>query len=247
LDRTRAFYARLDTAKDMTSTQTTQAPEWHEDPRATLEPSSHADFDRVKAYVDRCRQGWLIELRAARRELQDHLVESGWCIVSGRERGDALRDHYRLEGREVVVQGRLKKPDRIVEKMSRFNEALVTMLDLWGFRILVAGEAWIDRCVADVERLWATPTSDQLLLRRGTLAFPPKRDYRHSDHAGRSAATSDRYDEAVHINRRRRSGVCEIQVMSHDLFARAFLSDRADEGHRRFAHRRRQLVQGDAR
>lgn len=218
--------------------------DWHEDPRARLEPTSIADFGSVKAYVVTCRQDWLSALRAARRELQDHLVEHGWSIVAGAERAGALRDEYPLTNGQIVVQGRLKTPDRIVEKMSRFNEALTTMLDLWGFRIIVSDEDCIDRCVRDVEALWMTPTSGDLLLRHGTLAFPPKRDYRQKDHAGLSTATSDRYDEAVHVNRLRSSGICEVQVMTHGLFSRAFVSAGAHEAHRSFAHRRHRLVHG---
>jgi len=231
------------------STKTTDGlpVDWHDDPRATLEPTSTADFAGVKAYVVTCRQEWLREMRAARRELQDHLVKQGWPIVSGAKRADALRADYLLMDRQIVVQGRMKTADRIVEKMSRFNEALTTMLDLWGFRIIVSAEGFIDRCVRDVENLWATPRSEELRLRHGTLEFPAKRDYRQQDHAGVSGATSDRYDEAVHVNRRRRSGICEIQVMSHGLFERAFVSAGSDEAHRKFAQRRRQLVHGGSR
>ncbi len=46
--------------------------------------------------------------------------------------------------------------------------------------------------------------------------------------------------QAVHINRRAPFGVVEIQVMTHDLFLRAFQAQGLEESHRRFAQRRTQ-------
>jgi hypothetical protein len=112
------------------------------------------------------------------------------------------------------------------------------MLDIWGIRLVVPGNDSLDDAARLAEAQWANVPERQLMLRGGQMRFAPIRDYRTKEHVGRSGATSFKYDAAVHVNRRAPFGVVETQVMTHDLFLRAFQSQGLEESHRRFAQRR---------
>ena len=112
------------------------------------------------------------------------------------------------------------------------------MLDIWGIRLVVPDIDSLESAAPLVLTHWADVPERQLMLRGGEMRFAPVRDYRTQDHLGRSGATSLSYDQAVHVNRRAPFGVVEIQVMTHDLFLRAFQAQGLDESHRRFAQRR---------
>src|SRR5207244_3649752 len=116
---------------------------------------------------------------------------------------------------------RLKSSEAILRKVARFGEELCCTLDIWGIRLVVP-DTDSDGVAALVEPHWANVPERQLMLRGGQMRFAPVRDYRTKEHLGRSGATSFNYDEAVHLNRRAPFGVVEIQVMTHDLFHRAF-------------------------
>jgi hypothetical protein len=88
---------------------------------------------------------------------------------------------------------------------------------------------------------WTQQLKDELLLRHGALQFEWLRDYRKKSHAGLSDATSLRYDFAIHMNRHAPFGICEIQIMTEDLYKRACLDSPQDEGHQQFTHRRNQI------
>ena len=133
---------------------------------------------------------------------------------------------------------RLKSSEAILRKMARFGEELCCMLDIWGIRLVVPDIDSLESAAPLVLTHWADVPERQLMLRGGEMRFAPVRDYRTQDHLGRSGATSLSYDQAVHVNRRAPFGVVEIQVMTHDLFLRAFQAQGLDESHRRFAQRR---------
>lgn len=145
------------------------------------------------------------------------------------------------DGRYLLFS-RLKSTRAILRKMARFGEELCCMLDIWGLRVVVADLDALDIVAALVLAQWEDIPSRQLMLRRGELHFPPVRDYRKGMHLGRSAATSQAYDQAVHVNRRVSFGVVEVQLMTHDLFLRAFGTRERQEAHRRFARRRAAIL-----
>ena len=76
------------------------------------------------------------------------------------------------------------------------------MLDVWGYRLVVATEEELDAVANHCLDLWSSPAPAELLLRHGALQFEPWRDYRRRDHTGLSAATTNGYDQAIHLNRK---------------------------------------------
>jgi hypothetical protein len=115
------------------------------------------------------------------------------------------------------------------------------MLDLFGFRVVVAEEGVLDAVAECCATLWATPAPADLLLRHGELQFDSWRDYRKRSHAGLSTATTPGYDQAIHLNRRAPFGIVEIQVLTVDLFRRAHCDPTGDDSQDRFAARRKAL------
>jgi hypothetical protein len=203
-----------------------------------IQPTSEADFDQIESHLRNQRQPWIGCLRSARRDLKIALQELGFLELQGSQRAEAMAGESMPHGR-VLIFSRLKSTDALLRKMSRFGEELCCMLDIWGLRVVVPDVGSLGLVAAFVKRHWEDPPGRQLLLRRGELDFPPVRDYREATHQGRSAATSRAYDQAVHINRLAPfGGVVEIQVLTHDLFMRAFRTQEREETHRRFAHRR---------
>jgi hypothetical protein len=162
---------------------------------------------------------------------------AGLCELRGGERGASVNGGPLSPGSYLLLS-RLKSPGAILRKMARFGEELCCMLDIWGIRLVVPGVDPLDDVARLAEAHWANVPERQLMLRGGQMRFAPVRDYRAKEHLGRSGATSVNYDEAVHVNRRAPFGVVEIQVMTHDLFLRAFQAQGLEESHRRFAQRR---------
>jgi hypothetical protein len=149
--------------------------------------------------------------------------------------------------RELMVSARLKDTAAIVAKMRRFGEPLRVMLDIWGYRVVVPRNEDLDdlaKCCAD---LWATPAPEELLLRHGELQFDWWRDYRLRNHAGLSPATTDRYDQAIHLNRKAPFGIVEIQVMTQDLYIRAHGDPTSEDSHDHFVARREALFRDTPR
>lgn len=157
------------------------------------------------------------------------------------ERPNAMAGYGTLGAGEVMVSSRLKDTDAIVSKMRRFSEPLRVMLDVWGYRSVVASSVELDQVSARCAELWATPAPNELLLRHGRLQFDWWRDYRRREHAGLSAATTAHYDEAVHINRKAPFGIVEVQVMTLDLYRRVHGDARSEDSHDRFVARRKRL------
>ena len=199
---------------------------------------SDAEYYELELMLASQRQYWVHNLRENLITLTRVLANNNFIVVHGQKRSQLIAGSRELFNREVLLQCRLKQIPKIIRKMQRFGEPLKSMLDIWGFRIVVPTAGHIDPILTICKGLWHSPTSDDLLLRNGGLQFPALRDYRFHNHSGFSPATSSNYDDAVHLNRRTDFGLCEIQVMSEDLYHRAFRSKTFQESHIKFAIRR---------
>ena len=207
------------------------------DALSMLRPASEADYRKIELEIRRQRAAWVGHLRVARREMKLVLERRGLRELRGGER-EASVNGGSLPPESYFLLSRLKSSGAILRKMARFGEELCCMLDIWGIRLVVPDIDSLESAAPLVLTHWADVPERQLMLRGGEMRFAPVRDYRTQDHLGRSGATSLSYDQAVHVNRRAPFGVVEIQVMTHDLFLRAFQAQGLDESHRRFAQRR---------
>ena len=202
-----------------------------------LRPASDADYRTIELEIRRQRAAWVGHLRVARREMKLALGRGGLRELRGGEREASFNGGH-LPPESYLLLSRLKSSEAILRKMARFGEELCCMLDIWGIRLVVPDIEALDGVATLVQTHWADVPQRQLMLRGGEMRFAPVRDYRTKVHPGRSSATSLNYDEAVHVNRRAPFGVVEIQVMTHDLFLRAFQDQGLEESHQRFAQRR---------
>jgi hypothetical protein len=207
-----------------------------------LAPVTEEDYARVLDYITTRRPEWESQLRTGRTELARHVAAAGYRPVLGAERPDLAAGVGDIEPGTVLLSGRLKDPAAIVAKMRRFGEPLRVMLDTWGYRLVVPDLDTLDAVANHCTSLWATPAPAELLLRHGELQFQPWRDYRRRDHAGLSAATTDRYDEAIHLNRKAPFGIVEIQVMTYDLYRRVHCDPASLDSHDSFVARRQALL-----
>jgi len=207
------------------------------DALSMLRPASEADYRKIELEIRRQRAAWVGHLRVARREMKLVLERAGLRELRGGER-EASVNGGSLPPGSYLLLSRLKSSEAILRKMSRFGEELCCTLDIWGIRLVMPDLDALDGVGLLVQTHWADIPERQLMLRGGQMRFAPVRDYRTKEHLGRSGATSLNYDEAVHVNRRAPFGVVEIQVMTHDLFLRAFQAQGLEESHRRFAQRR---------
>lgn len=199
---------------------------------------SKADYQRTRRQLLASRRKWLTSLHAGRRELASYLEAQGYHVLTGRQRQEMLTAQCVTDKRAVALTARLKRTGAILEKMARFGESLDQILDVWGYRIVVADVRELDRLVRLLTRFWDAPRKEDLLLRDGRLPFDWLRDYRLQRHLGLSESSSPRYDEAIHINRKAPFGISEIQVMTVDLFRRAYASRERHEAHSAFVKRR---------
>jgi hypothetical protein len=206
-----------------------------------LAPVTDGDFETVRAYVAAQRAGWESDLTSALGELTAHLVQAGYLVLEGAQRSAVMTGRGTLAGGEVVASGRVKQTDAIVAKMRRFGEPLRVILDVFGFRVVVASDDDLDAVAGRCAELWATPTPTELLLRHGALQFGWWRDYRKRNHAGLSGATTAGYDEAIHLNRRAPFGIAEIQVLTIGLFRRVYCDPVGEDSHDRYVARRESL------
>ncbi len=211
----------------------------------SLAPLTEADFKQVEEYVRSCRHLWEQHLDEGMAALTGHLAAAGYTPFTAEQR-DLNGRPGALGAREVVASGRLKDTTAIVAKARRFGEPLRVMLDVWGYRLVVATERELDDVAAACARLWATPTPKELLLRHGELQFDWWRDYRQRNHAGLSPATTAGYDQAVHLNRKAPFGIVEFQVMTLGLYLRVHGDPASEDSHDRFVARRQALFRGNA-
>jgi hypothetical protein len=207
-----------------------------------LAPVSEDDYARVLDYITTHRPEWESQLHTGRTNLARHLTTAGYLPVFSAERPDLAAGVGVIEPGTVLLSARLKDAGAIVAKMRRFGEPLRVMLDTWGYRLVVSDLDALDTVANHCTSLWATPAPDELLLRHGELQFQPWRDYRRRDHAGLSAATTDRYDQAIHLNRKAPFGIVEIQIMTYDLYRRVHCDPASPDSHDTFVARRQALL-----
>lgn len=205
-------------------------------------PVSDDDYSRAQDYVDAHRSDWEADLLSGLTTIAGHLAGGGYRLVQASEHPGPAAGIEPLEPATVLAAARLKTTEAIIAKMRRFGEPLKAMLDMWGYRLIVADEPALDSVAELCLGLWDTPAPEEMLLRNGELAFAPRRDYRRRDHAGLSAATTDRYDQAIHLNRRAPFGIVEIQVLSWDLYRRAHCDPSSPDSHDTFVARREAIL-----
>lgn len=214
-----------------------------------LHPTGEDDFTRLAAEIIRLREAWRRELLSGCDAIRQAAQAAGYEPTAGEERVLVLRGRLSLGGCQVALQARLKKTEAILGKMKRYGEGLAEILDIWGYRLVVPDGHALDDLATSLTSLWDPPTEADLKLRRGDLQFSPWRDYRRQDHLGLAESTASTYDEAVHLNRRAPFGLVEIQILTQDLYNRAFVSHENEESHvafRRRRTRRRSRVKGTA-
>jgi hypothetical protein len=210
-----------------------------------LSPVTADDYARVLDYISTCQPEWESQLQSGLAGLTGHLADAGYQPSTAIERPDLAIGRGDIQPGTVLVCARLKAPDAVIAKMSRFGEPLRVMLDVWGYRLVVATEQALDAVANLCAGLWSAPAPAELLLRHGALQFEPWRDYRRRDHRGLSAATTDRYDQAVHLNRKAPFGIAEIQVMTYDLYRRVHCDTAGADSHETFVARREALLRGE--
>lgn len=208
-----------------------------------LVPKTDDDYAAVLDFLHAEQAASTDRLKSGLAELTAYLEVAGCSPVLAAGHPELAAGHGSLTTvRTVLVSARLKRPEAVVAKMCRFGEPLRVMLDRWGYRVVVADEARLT-AVADLcAGLWETPSQAELLLRNGDLQFAARRDYRRRDHAGLSAATTDDYDQAVHLNRRTPFGVVEIQVLTFDLYRRVHCDPAGADSYDTFVARREELL-----
>lgn len=201
------------------------------------------DYRQMRGFLIAKQVGWEQFLNLGLKAIIEHLDTSGYHMALSSRNPDLAAGNEVLGSEEVLLSGRVKEAGAIVAKMRRFGEPLRVMLDVWGYRLVVADEDALD-AVADLcAELWATPTPTELLLRNGELQFQPRRDYRRRDHAGLSTATTNNYDQAVHLNRKAPFGITEVQVMTLDLYRRVHCTPAGQDSHDTFVARRQALFE----
>lgn len=177
-------------------------------------------------------------LRKQQQLIKNLLYLNKFEIQTGAARQKILRAQDKLQKLDTALISRLKKEKGIRQKMNRFGEAREKILDIIGHRIVVSDLKQLDKVVKLFLGFAETPTKSEMLLRNGKLQFPWLRDYRKLAHKGKSQITSSEYNEAVHMNRKVAGKICEIQIMTQDLFNRAFVSRSGNISHAQFARRR---------
>ncbi len=207
-----------------------------------LSPVTDDDYANVLDYLVSHRDEWKSRLGTGQRDLADHLDAAGYTSCVADERPDTMAGHGDIEPETVVIDARLEDAEAVVAKMRRFGEPLRVMLDVWGYRLLVASENALDTVATCCACLWSTPEPSELLLRHGKLQFAPWRDYRRRDHVGLSAATTNHYDQAIHLNRKAPFGIVEIQVLTFDLYRRVHCDPASEDSHDNFVARRQALL-----
>lgn len=206
-----------------------------------LAPTTDADYTAVGAYLIDHGALWVSQLEAGLAELVSHLDKGAYRPLLAPDNEALHSEIGEMDALSVLVEARVKTPDAIVAKMRRFGEPLRVMLDRWGYRLVVANETALDEVAGLCAGLWASPTPAELLLRNGELQFEARRDYRRRNHAGLSAATTNNYDQAIHLNRKTPFGIVEIQVMTFDLYRRVHCDPASADSHDAFAARRDQI------
>jgi hypothetical protein len=186
---------------------------------------------KIGKYSDRQRKN--LELA---NELKDFF--SSKCIVYGPFGINEEKNKFvdRLEKGSVLIEFRAKTSEAILDKLNRFGESLSEMLDILGIRLVVFDVSDLEKTADEINsHLWENPSEEDMTIRGGKLLFSSFRDYRKRDWEGASPLTSGGYDEAIHINRKTKHGICEIQIMTKNLYGRYY--GNSEEGHAQFKKR----------
>lgn len=206
-------------------------------------PKTDDDYAAVLDFLRSDQTEWQDQLDFGLAGLVGHLNAAGYLPLLAAKNPELTAGRGSLvPDWAVLVSARVKKPEAIIAKMRRFGEPLRVMLDRWGYRVVVTNETTLGTVADNCAALWETPTPDELLLRNGELQFSARRDYRRRDHVGLSAATTNNYDQAVHLNRKASFGIVEIQVMTYDLYRRVHCDPASADSHDTFVARREQLL-----
>lgn len=213
---------------------------WGEGPKVGG-PRSEQDYVDAAHHIEESRATWLRDLVAGQTLLAHTLAAAGHPPLSEDETSAVFGCHLVHAHPNVALGCRLKATEAIIAKMRRFGEPLKSMLDIFGFRIVVGTGGSLDAIEECIAAVWADPSAEQMLLRNGGLQFPPRRDYRSRVHAGLSPTSSQAYDDAIHVNRYAGFGMAEIQVMSIDLFRRIHCHGPSDVSHESYVAKRARL------
>jgi hypothetical protein len=216
-------------------------------PLSAAFPADLVERSALMRELQLVRPQWHRELTGGRAHLTKFLRERGIAIVSGVDRAHIMRGAVSLPNGHALLFARLKTTAATMRKMARHRESLREMLDIWGYRIVVPDKFALDAVATAMAQLWSPPTRAQMTLRGGTLLFESIRDYRAKQHKGLSPATANTYDNAIHINRAAPWGICEIQVLTLELYLRAFKKSGLAEDHSKYARRRRSPAGGSGR
>lgn len=203
---------------------------------------NNQDLTYISKFIAKATRLWIHNLVTSRSELEHYLEISGYQIIQAGSRLKVLDGKRSLQKNEVVLISRLKKKTAIIAKMNRFGDLLRNILDIWGYRIIVQNEAELEKMSKLMQAFWEIPSKKDLALRRGKLQYNWLRDYRKKDFKGLSPASSDTYDNAIHLNRRLNFGVGEFQIVTQELYRRAFLNQAGKDAHAQFAKRRSKLI-----
>ncbi len=143
--------------------------------------------------------------------------------------------------RSVAIQFRAKSDQSILEKLSRFGEAVSEVHDLYGARIVLQSfEAVVQIALQITAAFGETPTDKEMVLRGGTLSFPAVRNYQKRDWPGVSPASSSKYQDAIHLNRKVQGRIVEFQIVTLPLF-KEYCEPNADASHIAFKARQQAL------
>jgi len=105
-----------------------------------LPPVTAEDYARSTTIVAG-RAAWELHLGSGLREIVGYLAAAGYAPATAEQRPEAAAGRGGAIGAgEVVVSGRLKETQAILAKMRRYGEPLRVMLDVWGYRVVIATE-----------------------------------------------------------------------------------------------------------
>lgn len=172
-------------------------------------------------------------------ELADFLIQNGYKKVSCQPQS-TVENHHK-QNSTPTIQYRAKTNESITKKINQFNEPLNEVLDLYGIRLVVSDEQELNKISNLIwQHLWQEPLKKETTIRNGTMYFSPFRDYRKRDWQGVGPATSGGYDTAIHLNRKTKYGIAEIQIMTADLYKRYF-DPSSEENHDLFKQRQEKI------
>lgn len=170
-------------------------------------------------------------------ELKKILSQDGYKIFGPFQIGKNYKIlKNKLKNDSAQIEYRAKSSEAILNKLERFGETLSEMLDLFGLRLIVADTNELEKTAEQIQKnLWQGPTKEEMTIRGGKMYFFPFRDYRKHDWEGASPLSAGGYDTAIHINRKTKYGLAEIQIMTAELYKK-YYGD-GDESHKKFKKR----------